>query len=58
MHEPIDARSVTRRHVLQLGAAAATLAAAGTLGVPHVRNYGPNIGHDVGGRLMAAWLDR
>jgi ABC-type oligopeptide transport system substrate-binding subunit len=25
---------------------------------PHVKGYGPNIGHDVGGRLMAAWLDR
>jgi peptide/nickel transport system substrate-binding protein len=26
--------------------------------MPYVRNYGPNIGHDVGGRLMAAWLDK
>ncbi|MBI2204779.1 MAG: hypothetical protein HYU41_13090 [Candidatus Rokubacteria bacterium] len=25
---------------------------------PYVKNYGPNIGHDVGGRLMTAWLDR
>jgi len=25
---------------------------------PYVKNYSPNIGHDVGGRLMAAWLDR
>jgi peptide/nickel transport system substrate-binding protein len=25
---------------------------------PYVRNYGPNIGHDVGGRIMAAWLDK
>ena len=25
---------------------------------PHVKNFGPNIGHDYGGRLMAAWLDR
>jgi len=24
---------------------------------PHVKNFGPNIGHDYGGRLMAAWLD-
>jgi len=24
----------------------------------HVKNFGPNIGHDYGGRLMAAWLDR
>jgi ABC-type transport system substrate-binding protein len=24
----------------------------------HVRNFGPNIGHDYGGRLMVAWLDR
>ena len=25
---------------------------------PYVKNYAPNIGHDVGGRLLAAWLDR
>jgi len=25
---------------------------------PYVRNSGPNIGHDYGGRLMVAWLDR
>jgi peptide/nickel transport system substrate-binding protein len=25
---------------------------------PYVKNYGPNVGHDYGGRLMAAWLDR
>jgi peptide/nickel transport system substrate-binding protein len=25
---------------------------------PYVRNYGPNIGHDVGGRLAVAWLDK
>jgi peptide/nickel transport system substrate-binding protein len=25
---------------------------------PYVKNFGPNIGHDMGGRLMAAWLDR
>ena len=25
---------------------------------PYVKNYSPNIGHDVGGRLTAAWLDR
>ena len=24
----------------------------------HIKNYGPNIGYDYGGRLMAAWLDR
>jgi ABC-type transport system substrate-binding protein len=23
----------------------------------HVRNFGPNLGNDYGGRLMAAWLD-
>src|SRR4029450_12795531 len=23
-----------------------------------IRNYGPNLGYDYGGRLMAAWLDR
>ena len=23
-----------------------------------LRNYGPNLGFDWGGRLMAAWLDR
>jgi hypothetical protein len=30
---------------------------------PHVwdgalKNYGPNLGYDDGGRLVAAWLDR
>ena len=25
---------------------------------PHVKNFAPNIGHDYGGRLMAAWLDK
>jgi hypothetical protein len=23
-----------------------------------LKNYGPNLGHDYGGRLMGAWLDR
>jgi ABC-type transport system substrate-binding protein len=23
-----------------------------------LKNYGPNMGYDYGGRLMAAWLDR
>jgi ABC-type transport system substrate-binding protein len=25
---------------------------------PYVKDFGPNIGHDYGGRLMAAWLDK
>jgi ABC-type transport system substrate-binding protein len=25
---------------------------------PHVKNFGPNIGHDYGGRMMVAWLDK
>jgi ABC-type transport system substrate-binding protein len=25
---------------------------------PYVKNFGPNIGHDMGGRIMAAWLDK
>ena len=25
---------------------------------PYVKNFSPNLGHDYGGRLMAAWLDR
>ena len=25
---------------------------------PYVRNFAPNLGHDYGGRLVAAWLDR
>ncbi|MGH7356676.1 MAG: hypothetical protein ACRELS_19135, partial [Candidatus Rokuibacteriota bacterium] len=25
---------------------------------PYVKNFGPNFGHDYGGRLMAAWLDK
>ena len=24
----------------------------------YVRNFAPNLGNDVGGRLMAAWIDR
>jgi hypothetical protein len=23
-----------------------------------LKNYGPNLGYDYGGRLIAAWLDR
>ena len=26
--------------------------------MPYVKNFGPNIGHDYGGRLMMAWLDK
>jgi peptide/nickel transport system substrate-binding protein len=26
--------------------------------MPYVKNFGPNIGHDYGGRLMVAWLDK
>ena len=25
---------------------------------PYVKNFGPNIGHDYGGRMMTAWLDK
>lgn len=25
---------------------------------PALKNYGPNLGFDYGGRLIAAWLDR
>ena len=25
---------------------------------PHVKNFGPNIGHDYGGRMMVAWIDK
>ena len=25
---------------------------------PYVKNFGPNFGHDYGGRLMVAWLDK
>jgi hypothetical protein len=25
---------------------------------PALKNYGPNLGYDYGGRFMAAWLDR
>jgi peptide/nickel transport system substrate-binding protein len=25
---------------------------------PYVKNFGPNIGHDYGGRMMVAWLDK
>ena len=26
--------------------------------MPYVKNFSPNIGHDYGGRLMVAWLDK
>jgi len=26
--------------------------------MPYVKNFGPNIGHDMGGRLLAAWIDK
>lgn len=38
----------SRRDLLTLG---------GSTG-PSGGNYGPNLGYDYGGRLMAAWLDR
>ena len=25
---------------------------------PYVKNFSPNIGHDYGGRLMVAWMDK
>lgn len=25
---------------------------------PYVENFAPNIGHDYGGRLMVAWIDK
>ena len=25
---------------------------------PALKNYGPNLGYDYGGRMIAAWLDR
>ena len=25
---------------------------------PYVKNFAPNLGHDYGGRLLAAWLDK
>jgi hypothetical protein len=25
---------------------------------PHVKNFAPNVGHDYGGRMMVAWIDR
>ena len=54
---------LSRRDLLKLGGVAAAASAGGTIldlggAKPHVRNFGPNIGHDYGGRLMAAWLDR
>ena len=29
-----------------------------TAWMPYVKNFSPNIGHDYGGRLMGAWLDK
>ena len=35
----------------------ASVSAVGA-GAPYVRNFGPNNGHDTGGRIMTAWLDK
>ena len=48
-----------QRHVAQqvyygFGASVSCVAAW----MPYVKNFGPNIGHDMGGRLMAAWMDK
>jgi peptide/nickel transport system substrate-binding protein len=43
------------RHVYGTGVASTVLIAAWD---PALKNYGPNLGFDYGGRLMAAWLDR
>ena len=26
--------------------------------MPYIQDFGPNIGHDYGGRLMVTWLDK
>lgn len=59
---PVEAQTPKRgiqRHVAQqawvlFGPSVSAVAAW----EPHVKNFSPNIGHDYGGRLMAAWLDR
>jgi peptide/nickel transport system substrate-binding protein len=43
----------TQQHYVQMPSAIAVYVWDGAL-----RNYGPNLGYDYGGRLQAAWLDR
>lgn len=47
-------RYVSQRAYIVYGPSVSAVAAW----APYVKNFGPNIGHDVGGRLMVAWLDK
>ncbi|HET8577567.1 MAG TPA: ABC transporter substrate-binding protein [Methylomirabilota bacterium] len=50
-----DIQRHVSQHVLGLYGPSVSAVAAWE---PYVKNFGPNIGHDYGGRLMVAWLDR
>jgi len=52
IHE-IQRHLATQQYYVQLPSAVAIGVWDGTL-----KNYGPNNGYDLGGRLTAAWLDR
>ncbi|HYB43060.1 MAG TPA: hypothetical protein VEL75_14880, partial [Candidatus Methylomirabilis sp.] len=47
-------RYVAEQVYYQFGPSVTTVAAW----EPYVKNFGANIGHDYGGRMMAAWLDK
>src|SRR5262249_47993193 len=50
-----DAQRYAAEQAYYLWGSAARVVAAWE---PHVKNFGPNLGNDYGGRLMAAWLGR
>ena len=54
-----DSSSTSSAHAAQhvYYAYGASVSAVGAW-MPYVKNFGPNIGHDYGGRLMVAWLDK
>ena len=49
-----------QRYALAAGRTTASEPSVSAVGawMPYVKNFGPNIGHDYGGRLMVAWLDK
>jgi hypothetical protein len=50
---------VSRRQFLTIGAGGVVAAAISSRAPAQTpKNYGPNLGFDYGGRLVAAWLDR
>lgn len=47
---------ISRRALITQGASAAAVVVF--VWDAALKNYGPNLGYDYGGRLVAAWLDR